>query len=66
MNLFRKKKPAPQVTVPEVPIVQVPLEVMNTSFDRSAGRWCDHCKQHGSHHTERHNEFTLAAREFSH
>lgn len=66
MNLFRKKKPATQVTVPEVPIVQVPLEVMNTFFERSAGRWCDHCDQHGLHHTDRHNEFALATRQLSH
>lgn len=22
--------------------------------DRSAGRWCDECQQHGSHYTDRH------------
>lgn len=25
--------------------------------DRSAGRWCDVCQQHGSHHTDKHDEF---------
>lgn len=66
MNIFRKKKPTIQVAAPEVVIVQVPLEVMNTSFERSAGRWCDHCEQNGSHHTDRHNEFAMAARQLSH
>lgn len=23
--------------------------------DRSAGRWCEVCQQHGGHHTDRHN-----------
>lgn len=31
--------------------------------DRSAGRWCARCEQHGSHHTERHENFLAAARE---
>lgn len=61
MNIFRKKKPTVQVAVPEVAILQVSAEVMNAKFDRSAGRWCDHCKQNGSHHTDRHNEFANAA-----
>jgi hypothetical protein len=26
--------------------------------DRSAGRWCAECGQNGSHHTDRHAEFT--------
>jgi hypothetical protein len=25
--------------------------------DRSAGRWCAVCNEHGSHHTERHDDF---------
>lgn len=25
--------------------------------DRSAGRWCATCKQYGSHHTDKHEEF---------
>ncbi|WP_422758803.1 hypothetical protein [Paenarthrobacter sp. C1] len=25
--------------------------------DRSAGRWCSECREHGSHHTDRHAEF---------
>lgn len=25
--------------------------------DRSAGRWCEHCGQHGSHHTDKHDEY---------
>ena len=29
--------------------------------DRSAGRWCDVCRQNGSHHTERHAEFAKFA-----
>jgi hypothetical protein len=27
------------------------------SEDRSAGRWCQHCQQHGSHHTDRHDAY---------
>lgn len=29
--------------------------------DRSAGRWCSQCQQHGSHHTIDHDEFAGAA-----
>lgn len=36
---------------------KVSLEAMDKKFDRSAGRWCDACKIHGSHHTDKHNEF---------
>lgn len=37
-------------------------EINAASMDRSAGRWCDRCEQHGSHHTERHDEFLARAR----
>lgn len=30
--------------------------------DRSAGRWCDTCDQHGTHHTDQHDGFLAAAR----
>lgn len=33
------------------------LEYMNKHFPREAGRWCDTCNQHGSHYTDRHEEF---------
>lgn len=26
--------------------------------DRSAGRWCEDCQLYGSHHTEKHGDFT--------
>lgn len=29
--------------------------------ERSAGRWCAECREHGSHHTDRHAEFVPAA-----
>lgn len=29
--------------------------------DRSAGRWCARCEQHGSHHTARHDDLLMAA-----
>ena len=36
--------------------------VMNRAFpDRSAGRWCDTCDQHGNHHTDQHDTFLAAA-----
>lgn len=31
--------------------------------DRSAGRWCAECQQHGSHHTDKHAEFAPEPRE---
>lgn len=37
-------------------------EINAASMDRSAGRWCDRCEQHGSHYTERHDEFLARAR----
>lgn len=41
-------------------VVQVSAEVMNKAYDKSAGRWCDHCDMNGSHHTDRHNAFAQA------
>ena len=37
-------------------------DAINAVFtDRSAGRWCEQCRQHGSHHTERHDDFASHA-----
>lgn len=38
-------------------IIHVDTEVMKNAYDRSPGRWCDHCAMNGSHHTDRHNDF---------
>lgn len=39
-------------------------DLIDRSFpDRSAGRWCATCEQHGTHHTDKHEEFLAAARE---
>ena len=32
-------------------------EACPQGHDRSAGRWCAECRQHGSHHTDTHAEF---------
>lgn len=32
--------------------------------DRGAGRWCDECDQHGSHHTDRHESLATFIREY--
>lgn len=64
LNWFRKadrSKSETTSTEPVEEILHVSNEVMNAAFDRSAGRWCDHCGQAGSHHTDRHNQFALAA-----
>lgn len=71
MNLFgrRNRKPAPRKIVltreifPEFtdePTVYVPMEAMDAVYDRSAGRFCEKCGVHGSHHTEKHNDFARA------
>lgn len=36
---------------------------INRVYDRSAGRWCDRCQQHGSHATDRHDEFAAGTAE---
>lgn len=38
-------------------IVKIPLEKFDNYFSRSAGRYCAHCGIHGSHHTDRHNDY---------
>ena len=53
-----------KVVVEATPII-VSMEQMDSLFDRSAGRWCDVCDAHGSHHTEKHNEFAAVARDFT-
>ena len=32
--------------------------ITTTTEDRSAGRWCETCQQHGGHHTDRHQPLT--------
>lgn len=57
--------PHEQVNVP-APLLPRPEErdAINETFpDRSAGRWCAVCGQNGNHHTDRHEEFYIAARE---
>lgn len=41
-------------------VIEVSMEEMDKHFDRSAGRYCVHCGIHGSHHTDRHNDFAIA------
>lgn len=66
MKFFRRQKPAPVAPATEAPVVAVPVELMRMAYDRSAGRWCAHCGENGSHHTDRHNEFaTYALEEFA-
>ena len=36
--------------------------IINGFFDRSAGRWCEACDQHGSHHSDQHDGFISIAR----
>lgn len=57
-NLFNKQVSQP-VGVTET-VVRVLLAEMNARFDRLAGRWCVHCGQNGSHHSDRHNDFAQA------
>ena len=40
-------------------IVEVSVEDFDNYFGRSAGRYCEHCGIHGSHHTDRHNDYAL-------
>lgn len=35
----------------------VTMEHMDRYFDRSAGRYCGECQAHGSHHTDKHEDF---------
>lgn len=35
------------------------LNLMNETYSREAGRWCEACNQYGSHHTDKH-EFFIA------
>lgn len=37
--------------------INVSVTDMDKHYDRSAGRWCDACGIHGSHHTDKHSEF---------
>ena len=40
-------------------IIEVSVEDFDNYFGRSAGRYCEHCGIHGSHHTDRHNDYAL-------
>lgn len=33
------------------------VEDFDKYFNRTAGRYCAHCDAHGSHHTDRHNDY---------
>lgn len=61
----RQAKAAPTTDAPERTPVVVSQEVMIVAYNRSAGRWCEECKMHGSHHTDRHDEFAEGALEFA-
>lgn len=49
------------LTKEEPVILKVSPEVMDAVFSRAAGRYCEHCDRNGSHHSDRHNDFTAAA-----
>lgn len=59
------KGPKQDTTTPTSPTyITVSNEVMNAAFpDRSAGRECTVCNQHGTHHTDQHNTYAKAALE---
>lgn len=40
-------------------IIEVSVEDFDNYFGRSAGRYCEHCGIHGSHHTDRHNDYAM-------
>lgn len=63
MKWFRRQPKKVQSVAPaHEPVLVVSAETMNLAFpDRSAGRYCAHCKQHGAHHTDKHNEFAREA-----
>lgn len=50
--------------VDKIPVVDdfVSQDLMDKFFDRSAGRWCDTCNMHGSHHTDKHDRFVKHVR----
>lgn len=57
------KKVAPtQLVVQEPVFCPEDRDAINEYFDRSAGRYCGYCQQHGSHHTDAHQSFALNAR----
>lgn len=39
----------------------IPPGTCPQGHDRRAGRWCETCGQHGSHHTDRHGDFACCA-----
>lgn len=42
--------------------INVTEKEMDTLFTREAGRYCEACGFHGSHHTEAHNDFARTAK----
>lgn len=40
-------------------IIHVDSDAMKAAFDRSPGRFCEHCGFNGSHHSDKHNEFAM-------
>ena len=38
-------------------ILPLTVEDFDKYFNRTAGRYCAHCDAHGSHHTDRHNDY---------
>lgn len=43
--------------------IEEKVALINKWFDRAAGRYCDFCEQHGSHHTDKHEEILRAAQQ---
>lgn len=60
-SFFKKRKNVSVENETEVDFIEVSAEVMDAAFDRSPGRDCAACGFPGSHHTDKHNEFALAA-----
>ena len=38
-------------------VLPLTVEDFDRYFNRTAGRYCAHCDAHGSHHTDRHNDY---------
>lgn len=38
-------------------VLPLTVEDFDKYFNRTAGRYCAHCDAHGSHHTDRHNDY---------
>lgn len=63
IGLFVKKNVSAPLEVEEEKnevndtIIPLTAEDFDKYFNRTAGRYCDHCGIHGSHHTDRHNDY---------